>query len=369
MVSIPNPIDLARKALEAAEEAAREAARKAEEVARETARIAEEAARKAEEVAREAADAVNISKGVDYFVYLSGQNFQVKVSSPKKRRGQFSFQPKNSLVGKMQKGHREIAMFDIGAIEHSGRFEIAASKNGNSPLIEKYAEIAPSDGNLHGSDMGNMLQTPSIVTQDYSVSYGFYDAGVIESHQAYIYVTDNYSNWMAQLFREMPALKKGSLELFVLPGSHDAGMFTGIVSDELVGALIKFIPGLNGLALSTAKRALINLAYTQKDNIKTQLELGIRYFDFRPGYNLINIDGILRHQHSFVPGYEFDKFLSDVVSFLKTHQQEIVVVNIKYSGFARDDMKPSDQEVKSSIDTALSGSGITKGNIDDLNKQ
>lgn len=99
--------------------------------------------------------------------------------------------------------------------------------------------------------------------------------------------------------------------------------------------------------------------YTQKDNIKTQLELGIRYFDFRPGYNadFYRNDNKLRHQHRFVPGYEFDRFLRDVVDFLEKHPQEVVVVNVNYNGFFEENMQLSQAVIDEYITNALSSSG------------
>jgi hypothetical protein len=336
-------------------------------------KAAETVGNAASDVANAFETVVDTSKGVDYFVYLNGGPFKVNVSSRGSEDRTFASDSKD-LVGKIQQGHCEIHMSNIKDSEHTGRFQIAAGNN-DAIYLSKYAEIAPSTGNLGDSDMKDMLQTPSIVKDNFAVSYGFYDAGADESHQAYMYVTDNYSNWMGNLVDKMSELEKNkSFGNFVLPGSHDAGMFTGIYSDEqardLINRATNYVPG--GILIqggtSTARRILINFAYTQKDDINKQLLLGVRYFDFRPGYNIANKDNKLRHQHFFVPGYEFDKFLSDVVSFLKTHTREIVVVNVQYSGFATNNMKPDEGTINSYIDQAISGSDIQKGGINDLNK-
>jgi hypothetical protein len=337
-----------------------------------------------ERTSKRLSDGLSTSKEVDYFVYLSGQSFKVKVSSPKKSQDTFSFKPKNNLVGQMQTGNRKIEMSDINVTEElSGKFEIEASKD-NSLLLQKYAEIIPSTGGLNGSNMGNMLETTSIIENDFAVSYGFYDAGVGEKHQAYMYVTDNYSNWMAQLIREMPELESQPFGTFVLPGSHDAGMFTGICSDEEAKDFINKLPDYvfysslfkDALKINTsiARRIIINFAYTQKDNIETQLKLGIRYFDFRPGYNAgfyrTDTDYTLRHQHACIPGYEFENFLGDVVSFLKTHEKEIVVVSVNYSGFLQDDMEPTQNKIDQVIKDVFEkhNSDIIPGKINDLKK-
>lgn len=344
-----------------------------------------------------------ISKGIDCYAFTATSQFSVVLKS----RGS-SDEVFNS-AGKMQGvKHFEISEGDIGWFEHSGRFSMIA-KQGDNELLAKYAEIAPLTGNLNGSNMEDMLQTPSVVTNTYALSYGFSDTGKGKSDQAYMYLTDNYSDWMGDLIKAMPDLKNKSFQTFALPGSHDAGMFTGINSDaearDLVHKLaLKYstptvlaaaiagttaasavagavapitVPSaliLAGVLLtlhettSTSRRALINLAYTQKDDIRTQLGLGVRYFDFRPGYNaeFYKSDDKLRHQHLFIPGYEFDKFLADIVQFLSAHTHEIVVVNINFNGFFEDSMKPSPETVATYITKALSNSLVLSGGQDDL---
>lgn len=303
----------------------------------------------------------------------------------------------------MQKDHYEISKSDIKFLEWTGRFSMTFTRNG-SELVSRYAEIAPVTGNMGSSNMGNMLQTPSVIGGDYAVSYGFADTGMNKCDQAYMNVTDNHSNWMGDLMNAKPELKNKLFQAFALPGSHDAGMFTGINSGDearnLVNALIRKYSTAENLAMALAaafgvtvvspellilagvllalvesspdmiRRALINLAYTQKDDIKTQLLLGVRYFDFRPGYNadFYKSDNKLRHQHLFIPGYEFDRFLADTIEFLKTHRQEIVVININFNGFFEDSMKPSQSIIDTYIANDLSGSGIVRGGPDDLSQ-
>jgi hypothetical protein len=87
-------------------------------------------------------------------------------------------------------------------------------------------------------------------------------------------------------------------------GSHDSGMFTrlnpglkdliqhGKFNDELsdkaiidVGTpVVHFlIRSLETLKLSP-ERIIMNVANTQKDDFTSQLRIGARYFDFRPGW-------------------------------------------------------------------------------------
>lgn len=304
------------------------------------------------------------SKGIDCFTYLSTSQFQTVVAS--RGNSDINF----TEGGKMQMEHCEIEKSSLngpgGIFENTGRLRIDAYSN-NSELLSRYAEINPVTGNIADSNMKNMLETTSEIGDNYAVSYGFYDAGAGKSHQVYVYVTDNYSNWMGDLINATPQLKEQPFGTFVLPGSHDAGSFTAFLNDEIIQSIFNAL-GAELPEMSMAKRAIVNLFYTQKDDINTQLKLGIRYFDFRPGYTINRlVDNELRHQHNFLPGYRFDSFLSDVVGFLEAHQNEVVVVNIKYDGFAQDDMKPSDEVVKEYISNAIVNSNIQIGTREDLN--
>ena len=87
--------------------------------------------------------------------------------------------------------------------------------------------------------------------------------------------------------------------------------------------------------------ALNNIAVTQKDDITDMLNLGVRYFDFRPGYTYDNIAPGIYHQHNFIPGYDYPGFLCDVLTWLWGNPSEIVVVSLNFQGFAQDSMKPS----------------------------
>ncbi|HZX29890.1 MAG TPA: hypothetical protein VFF03_00935 [Rhodocyclaceae bacterium] len=307
----------------------------------------------------------------------------------------------NPLTGKKQVRSCEIDKNRIGG-NASGVYSMHAQKD-RREVLRKDIEVRPGDGNIASGSLRRMLETPSVVQDDYAVSYGFYDAGIGKKHQSYMYVTDDYSDWMGMVLQDKHRsdFSKRPFGTFVLPGSHDAGMFCGLDSDEaardLVDRLVQAYstPGRLAAALAggaaaawaapaaavlaavvfliaktsgAARRALINLAYTQKDDIKTQLALGTRFFDFRPGYNaaFYRSDQKLRHQHGFIPGYEFEGFLRDVVGFLTAHEKEIVVVQIKNNGFFADDMTPAPEVIDKAIDAALKGSSIRRGDVTDL---
>lgn len=144
-----------------------------------------------------------------------------------------------------------------------------------------------------------------------------------------------------------------------------------VAHDPRVQLLLASLLGIGAgmLTASTALRGAINLSFTQKDDIATMLNLGVRYLDFRPGYCYKDLIPGLFHQHSFIPGYPFSSFLDDVFTWLQAHPREIVVVSLGYSGFAEGGMRPSFTTVRDEIAAAqqrTGAGGILHGNKDDL---
>lgn len=321
-----------------------------------------------------------ISKGVDYYAYLSSSPFKAVFAAPD-NWGKKQYQDTFTALRQMYHNNRQIAEDDIGIFNHTGKFQWTAYQNNNS-IANRYVNIAPFTGNMGKTNMGNMMQTPSIVTKDYAISYGFYDAGagmgsLTNQDQSYVYVTDNYANWMGDLAKTDPAILSKPFATFALPAAHDSGMFdTTCVSTLLHNAsFLGLLAGLLGFAVarlssSAVLRSVINLAMTQKDTITTMLNLGVRYFDFRPGYCEPKINNNLYHQHKFIPGYPYASFLRDVLNWLKSHPNEIVVINVNFQGFFSTSMEPSSDTLKSYLNDALSATGtkdiIVSGDKSDL---
>jgi hypothetical protein len=223
--------------------------------------------------------------------------------------------------------------------------------------------------------MTDMLATPSkVVRRAYALSFGFCDGQRLPctvggndaffQNQSYIYLTPSSADWMADLMNREASLKRKPFCAFALPGAHDAGMWDatalGILAKEskfqqymidfagedstvakawLIAMAIS--PALALLAKAFLEPAIveqvcINLAFAQKDNTTTMLDLGIRYFDFRPGYCVFPLPSRngLYHQHRFVPGCSYDSFLRDMLSWLYAHPGEIVVVDLRFTEFA-----------------------------------
>lgn len=295
------------------------------------------------------------NKGIDRYAFIDNENFAIIFyASGSNSISCCNYQP-------MCKGN-----FQIDILNNNGNFSWEVTHK-EQVLVKRSAEIKKCKGNLLLSDLSNMMLTPSIITSEYALSYGFYDCGtrVIDFHltnhdRSYVYLTKNYSEWMKDLASEEPKFLERPLNVLALPGAHDAGMFEVFnpkplfksedflnrlslhLNDSLVYKSMNFSDITGHL-----ERIVINLACTQKDDIKTMLNLGIRYFDFRPGYCYGHLkhtpefkDQIL-HQHGFVPGYSYYDFLCDILKWLAGHNKEIVVVNLNFQGFDETSMKPN----------------------------
>lgn len=295
------------------------------------------------------------TKGIDRYVFLDNEDFTIAFYASGSKSVSFS----NSHP--MCK-----SSFQINILNNVGSFSWTITYK-KQVLIKHFAEINHLLGNLLNSDLNNMMSTQSIINHDYALSYGFYDCGTrsIEAHltnhdRSYVYLTKNYSEWMKDLASEAPKFLERPLNVLVLPGAHDAGMFEifnpksilknkdflnrlhSHFKDPLMRKSMNFSDITDYL-----ERIIINIACTQKDDINTMLDLGIRYFDFRPGYCYGSLKSIpefkdkILHQHGFVPGYPYYDFLCDILKWLSEHPSEIVVVNLNFQGFEESSMKPN----------------------------
>lgn len=316
---------------------------------------------------------VTVSKGIDYFVYVQGEDNTIKVIA----RGcdDKLYQQTPQVVSE----HVEINSKNLDKMagyistEKSGRFSFTF-KCGDDEVY-RYVEINPYTGSIADSNIEDFLNTQSIITTNYALSYGFYDAGISGSNQAYMYLTENFSNWMGKLVERNQEFKTQPFSLFVLPGSHDAGMFIDVIDEtvQAVSGLQKTIVEELGWNVSSklSSRLLRNLSLTQKESISNQLLLGTRYFDFRPGHNAWDSKSPLYHQHFVVPGCSLSSFIQQIVEFLNTHTSEVVVVGLSSDGFSFDSMKPREDVVMRLIKDAVDGyqSSIQLSTeVDDLEK-
>jgi hypothetical protein len=310
------------------------------------------------------------SKGVDYYFNVSGTAGAIQATD-------FSgaFPSKSAFqTGNVQINY-QLSLSIYGSFNWSSK---------TTPVVSGNVTINPITGNTGSGNLTNMMSTPSVLAPGFAVSFGFYDSGpgcggLTNQDQVYAYLTPSMSGWMGQLASQYPQVKTAPFCQFALPGAHDAGTFDltavrALLADaQAVAAFLALIGGeLTSVVASQALTAITNLAVTQKDDILTMLNLGCRYFDFRPGYTPSEISSFatgIYHEHSVIPGYPFLSFLTDVLQWLKQSSSEIVVVSANNQGFYQAGMTPSDEVLAGILTQAQQAtkSTIVVGTAADLN--
>ncbi|GAA5932339.1 hypothetical protein JCM1841_000853 [Sporobolomyces salmonicolor] len=252
-------------------------------------------------------------------------------------------------------------------------------KSGKEVLLERAMKINPLDGSTQailcvclvflsldcvfsrsiGNGVVSTVDPPAVFREDHSltISFGFFDSGIARSKQMYVYASRKLSKWLGDLISVDERELDVPFEKLAVAGSHDCGML-GRLNPELLAfldlgsgdeipavaralPLVRFLLGLLSTFAVPGHRIrlkiLSNFAMTQKDSIESQLNMGVRFFDFRPGYSIFDIvdemKGEIRHQYSIVPGVGYEIFLIDILAFLSDNTSEIVVVELKSDGF------------------------------------
>jgi hypothetical protein len=212
-----------------------------------------------------------------------------------------------------------------------------------------------------------------------AISYGFNDTSGQDgtSDTVYITLTPGYDRWMGDLAAERPELHDRPLSTMVLPGSHNAGMFSpgagvGQVLSLLdaaggAGALGVLPVGLLGQALLAGGgfglQLAINSAFCQKDDITTQLDLGTRFFDIRPGA----VPGLgLYHVHNVIPGATIPYVLSNVVQWLAVHPTEVVVLSL--SSNVAEAFRVGDAVIEAAVADAMRDAPFLRGDATHLDR-
>jgi len=164
--------------------------------------------------------------------------------------------------------------------------------------------------------------------------------------------------WMTHLSDE---LKNRPINTLVIPGSHDSGMYDGKnIGLELEGQpeWAKFMRKTN-----FTKKSAENWAVTQRLDILSQLEHGIRYLDIRVGWSPeINEFVIV---HSFA-GPTFKTVLNDIKQFSRTNPTEMVLLHIK--PYYTDKDKEIIELIKSELDESMVDNTmpVNKTSINDM---
>jgi hypothetical protein len=87
--------------------------------------------------------------------------------------------------------------------------------------------------------------------------------------------------------------------------------------------------------------------------------------DIRPDHP---IPDVLYFSHSAIPGMAYAQFLHDTVSFLASHPDEIVVVQLRWDGVPAECAHPTDQDLANYLNDALntSNGAVAAGSLDDM---
>ncbi|KAK5123768.1 hypothetical protein LTR85_002404 [Meristemomyces frigidus] len=272
------------------------------------------------------------------------------------------------------------SIYGIGHVV--GRFQWTVYRDGVE-VASSFNNINALTGNLAAGSMmlSTQLFTP-IKTDDAIITYGFYDAGHGEAgltnhDQCWVFIAPiTLQSWLGDIAPPGSGEEAKPFSRLCLVCPHDNGMNTmqnvDLVLQSLdegaLGELRNHFPHLkwfNHLPDSALIHMLPNIVYgvsvTQKKTITIMLELGARYFEFRPAYLLplferpSKLENKLYFQHACIPGMAFDNFLEEQVSFLDSHPTEICVVHIRHDNIPSECRLPTDDELDSIFDQSCAG--------------
>ncbi|KAK0730917.1 PLC-like phosphodiesterase [Lasiosphaeris hirsuta] len=331
------------------------------------------------------------SKGVHAFAYIAVPGVSIEFSVPKQtvtvsQLNQFWNTP-------LEVETRNIVSF----FDKKGRFTFKVFRNGQL-ITEQWVDVNAITGNASGGTMETIANTPSIFRgNDLIITYGLYEAGtghdvLPNRHQCYVTVSPNYADWIGKLAPPGSPQENKPFGRLVLPSPHDVGM-NSMQSSEAVlkrvgGAVVSVMvhddkilsqitDAVSGPAIALiAPNIIYSLSITQKDSLDAMLQIGARYFEFRPAHchkAIIPTGALpdrLYFQHSAIPGMAYEAFLKGLVAFLVAHPTEIAVVQLRWDGVPAECARPSEQEQHQYLDAALQTSGgrIVAGNLEDMKR-
>jgi len=330
------------------------------------------------------------SKGIEAFACVSVSGGTVTFTAPDTPPTQYTMD--SSSAPAIRHGNIQIDESDIGLLDHWGQFAWTAVVNSQT-VGSQFWDISPLTGSMStgsGGPFDLKSQTSSCnSTNNWGLSYGFYDSGdgytgLTNQDQAWVYLTPNVSNWMRRLVRQYPSIGNAPFCSFVLPGAHDAGSYDvsaiegltdlATVLAQMVTAvglgplsivcpyLPAILSALEGATNEILQKALQNFSMTQANNVTLMLDMGVRYFDFRPGYCVTVLSSLLTdiyHQHGFIPGATYQSFLEQLFVWLATNPNEIVVVSANFQGFVQSSMQPSIATLENIVTVAQSAAAQT----------
>lgn len=267
-----------------------------------------------------------------------------------------------------------------GMMNFTGKFQWRVLRNGVE-VASAWNNINTFTGDLEGGNMISTQHLAPFVLEDAIITYGFYDAGhgdagLTNRHQCYVTICSKANaNWMGMLAPPGSPQAQLPFARFVLPAPHDNGMNTMQnaeavlkgVSPSQIPYLKSIVPRLgwfDKLPDTAIAHMLPNIVYgtsiTQKKPISTMLEIGARYFEFRPAkllplfQEVSNLENKYYFQHACIPGIAFEEFLDSQVAFLDAHPTEIVTIHVRFDNIPAGCKKPTDEEVAGLFDDACS---------------
>ena len=231
-------------------------------------------------------------------------------------------------------------------------FHIQAMASNGSQLYNRTFKIDRITGGISGDTVAEQTvkEFTDANNNTWLMNYGVSHVPPPITDQSYNYLGMMDTNWMGNLANNCPGIK---LKQLVLPGAHDAGMYTlnwdgfSFLEKTASAWLEQLIPvGKHGIDLSSSLRkvkfetAVGNFSIPQKDNAYDQMKSGTRYFDFRPAYEKGGQVDDTYHIHNFVPGERFDTFIQGVNQFLLANPKELAIFRITHDGIDTDKFTP-----------------------------
>lgn len=160
------------------------------------------------------------------------------------------------------------------------------------------------------------------------------ESGSIKSQaaEADAILNDDLEFWMTRL----PApLKDISIIHLAIPGSHNTMTYTIQKHNDVGPDEPAFIRTLGHYCSFIAKPIILNWSITQSDDIKQQLNGGIRYLDLRVATKPRNKAVYFLHG---LYGSEISKPLLDIADWLTSHANEIIILDFQhFYAFTDDD--------------------------------
>ncbi|GAD92884.1 hypothetical protein ANI_1_1432124 [Paecilomyces variotii No. 5] len=318
------------------------------------------------------------SKGITVYSYISVEDYVVEFTVPKQ-------QLRRTSADNFTAGDLEVESSNIAGLQNFvGQFKWEVFYHGedvDSPVLigSAYCDINSLTGKVEGGTMAATATCKAITTDHAIITYGFYSAGhgefgLTNRDQCYVTICPVLNRaWMGAVAPPGSLEAQKPFSRFVLAAPHDNGMNSMQFCDAIfkhldhgmVGELRKIAPALQAfdhlpdhLLLDKLPDIVYGVAITQKKEISIMLDLGARYFEFRPAKLLPMFQklGVLPDkfyfQHACIPGLPFDEFLNQLVTFLDRYPAEIVTIHIRSDNLLKECRKPTEDEIATMLTDA-----------------